>query len=169
MTGAVAAIAEPPQIEEPTPTRVAVFDGICNTLCKIKAMISEVLIVHIIIGSDCFPVCKITPRFMPNPKSTTAVCKMIFEVHLIPDSALPFSCQNKVMTIPARIAMTGPPITGNAFPSSHAGMAIRKQTKIPKKFFLIKFIVITSLFFFCCKDSVQFHRMLQYVLLPYVP
>ena len=32
ITGAVAAIAEPPQIDEPTPTKVAVFPGIFMTL-----------------------------------------------------------------------------------------------------------------------------------------
>ena len=32
MTGAVAAMAEPPQIEEPTPINVDVFEGICITL-----------------------------------------------------------------------------------------------------------------------------------------
>ena len=81
-------------------------------------MIKEVEIVLMIIGRDCFPVCKITPRFMPNPSRTTAVCKIILDVHLIPDSAVPFSVQKQVITIPARIAMTGPPITGNAFPIS---------------------------------------------------
>ena len=60
---------------------------------------------------------------------------MILEVHLIPDSAFPFSAQKQVITIPARIAMTGPPITGNAFPISQDGTAIRKQTRIPFKFF----------------------------------
>ena len=32
ITGAVAAIAEPPQIDEPTPISVEIFDGIFNTL-----------------------------------------------------------------------------------------------------------------------------------------
>jgi len=32
ITGAVAAIAEPPQIDEPTPIRVDIFDGMCITL-----------------------------------------------------------------------------------------------------------------------------------------
>ena len=135
MTGAVAAIAEPPQMEEPTPTRIDVLEGTFSTLRSSHAMIKEVEIVLIIIGRDCFPVCKITPRFMPNPSRTTAVCKMIFEVHLIPDSAVPFSVQKQVITIPARIAMTGPPITGNAFPISQDGMAIKKQTRIPLIFF----------------------------------
>ena len=35
MTGAVAAMAEPPQIEEPTPTRVEIRPGICSALCRI--------------------------------------------------------------------------------------------------------------------------------------
>ena len=135
MTGAVAAIAEPPQMEEPTPTRIDVFEGTFSTLRSSHAMIKEVEIVLMIIGRDCFPVCKITPRFMPNPSRTTAVCKIILDVHLIPDSAVPFSVQKQVITIPARIAMTGPPITGNDFPISQDGIAIRKQTRIPLKFF----------------------------------
>ena len=34
---------------------------------KIPATTSDVLIVQMIIGNDCFPVCKITPRFMVLP------------------------------------------------------------------------------------------------------
>ena len=34
MTGAVAAMAEPPQIEEPTPTKVEIFAGVFITLCR---------------------------------------------------------------------------------------------------------------------------------------
>ena len=34
MTGAVAAMAEPPQIEDPTPTSVDIFPGIRIALCK---------------------------------------------------------------------------------------------------------------------------------------
>ena len=34
MTGAVAATAEPPQIEEPTPTSVEILPGICMILCN---------------------------------------------------------------------------------------------------------------------------------------
>ena len=72
---------------------------------------------------------------MPNPSRTTAVCKIILDVHLITDSAVPFSVKNQVITIPARIAMTGPPITGYDFPISQDGIAIGKQTRIPLKFF----------------------------------
>ena len=56
MTGAVAAIAEPPQMEDPTPTSVEIFPGTCITLCNRYAMIRDVEIVVTIIGSDCFPV-----------------------------------------------------------------------------------------------------------------
>ena len=72
ITGAVAAIAEPPQIEEPTPISVEIFPGICIHLCRSHARTSDVLIVQTIIGNDCLPVSKITPRFIPNPSSTTA-------------------------------------------------------------------------------------------------
>ena len=131
MTGAVAAIAEPPQIEDPTPTSTAVFPGMCSALCKIHATIRDVLMVQMMIGRDCFPVWKITPRFMPKPSSTTAVCKMILDVHLMPGTALPLSFQTSVSSMPMRIAMTGPPMTGNAFPSSHAGTAMPKHVRIP--------------------------------------
>ena len=45
MTGAVAAIAEPPQMEEPTPTNVEILLGICIHLWSINEMRSEVRIV----------------------------------------------------------------------------------------------------------------------------
>ena len=62
---------------------------------------------------------------------------MILEVHLIPVAALPFSFQNIVIIIPARIEITAPPITGNCFPSNHDGIAITKHTSMPYIFFLI--------------------------------
>ena len=56
MTGAGAAIAEPPQIDEPTPTSTDVFAGTLRTLCNIHAITRDAVIVQIMIGSDCFPV-----------------------------------------------------------------------------------------------------------------
>ena len=52
ITGAVAAIAEPPHMEEPTPTSMALFGCSFIALYRIKAMIREVLIVEIMIGRD---------------------------------------------------------------------------------------------------------------------
>ena len=52
MTGAVAAIAEPPQIEEPTPTKIEVLEGTFSTLRSSHAISKEVLIVLMIIGRD---------------------------------------------------------------------------------------------------------------------
>ena len=54
--GAVAAIAEPPQIEEPTPTSIDVFAGTFKAFFNINAITRDVVIVQIMIGSDCFPV-----------------------------------------------------------------------------------------------------------------
>ncbi len=42
MTGAVAAIAEPPQMEEPTPTRIDVLEGTFSTLRSSHAMIKNI-------------------------------------------------------------------------------------------------------------------------------
>ena len=82
------------------------------------------------------PVSKMTPKFIPKPNNTTAVCRMILEVHLIPGAALPFAFQNIVIIIPARIEITAPPITGNCFPNNHDGIAITKHTSMPYIFLL---------------------------------
>lgn len=55
MTGAVAAMAEPPQIEEPTPTSVAVLVGTFIILHKRKEISNEVEMVAKMIGRDCLP------------------------------------------------------------------------------------------------------------------
>ena len=55
ITGAVAAIAEPPHIEEPTPTRVAVFAGILSSLDNRKETISDVAIVEIMMSIESPP------------------------------------------------------------------------------------------------------------------
>ena len=56
ITGAVAAMADPPQIEEPTPTSIDVFAGTLRAFRIIHEMIRDVVIVQIMIGRDCFPV-----------------------------------------------------------------------------------------------------------------
>ena len=133
-------MAEPPQIEEPTPTRIEVFVGTFKTFFMIHASTKDVVIVQRIIGKDCLPVSKITPKFIPNPSNTTAVCKITLEVHLIPASAFCLSFQNIAIIIPARIAMTAPPMTGNIFPMIHDGIAIKRQTKMPFPYLFTKFI-----------------------------
>ena len=52
ITGAVAAMAEPPQIELPTPIKTEVFPGIFKTFCISAATISEVEMVQMMIGRD---------------------------------------------------------------------------------------------------------------------
>ena len=55
ITGAVAAMALPPQIEEPTPTRIALLVRSFSALYKINAMIREVAIVEMMIEETVFP------------------------------------------------------------------------------------------------------------------
>ena len=82
-------MADPPQMEEPTPTRVEMFPGMCIALWSTHARISEMAMVLMIIGRDCPPVRRTTPRSMPKPSSTTAVCRMYLDVNLIPFFAFP--------------------------------------------------------------------------------
>ncbi len=78
ITGAVAAMAEPPQMEEPTPTRVEMLDGICMSLWSTKAITREVVMVHTMMGRDCLPVSSTTFKFMPKPRRMTAHCSIFF-------------------------------------------------------------------------------------------
>ena len=115
ITGAVAAMAEPPQIDEPTPTRVAMSESIFKTFAAAKAIISAVEIVERIISRDDLPTTIISPRFSPKPKRTTASCKTFFDVNFMPasrDSGL----LKLFKMIPKSIPKTGPPITGNFLP-----------------------------------------------------
>ena len=47
---------------------------------------------------------------------------------------------SSTITMPIRMANTGPPTTSKRFPSSHAGTAITRQSKIPHAYFFKKFI-----------------------------
>lgn len=137
ITGAVAAIAEPPQMEDPTPTKVAVLLGIRSSLCNTNATIKDVLIVLRMMGSDCLPVSKTTDRFSPNPNSTTAYCRIFLDVKVIPACKLDLSFNNNVSSIPARIPKTGPPTMGKRFPKNQHGMDIAKHSANPFQIFLI--------------------------------
>ena len=58
MTGAVAAMAEPPQIEEPTPTKVASLVSRLKKRWKKKAIIKAIEIVERMTGREDFPTAK---------------------------------------------------------------------------------------------------------------
>ena len=92
--------------------------------------------VHTIIGKDCLPVSTITLRFSPKPKRITAHCRIFLEVNLIPGSKLPFSLKKSVTTMPAKIAITAPPIIGNALPANQDGIASAIHSSKPFPFFV---------------------------------
>ena len=83
-TGAVAAMAEPPQIDDPTPTRIEIFLGIFKALHKIYETISDVAIVLIIIGMEIFPTLIIICRFKPKPSRITAYWSTFLDTKLMP-------------------------------------------------------------------------------------
>ena len=100
------------------------------------------VIVDIIIGRDCLPVLKITSRFSPNPSRTTAYWSIFLEVYLMPLSNADLSLIINVITMPAIIAITGPPIIGNFLPNSQEGTAMHRHASMPFQFFLIKSMLI---------------------------
>ena len=103
------------------------------------------MIVARMIGSDCFPVCRMTERFIPKPSKITAYCRIFLDTNVMPLCRADLSLTNNVMTIPRRIAKTGPPTIGKIFPKIQLGIAITRHNSTPFQFFLIKFIFITSL------------------------
>lgn len=76
ITGAVAAIAEPPQIDEPTPIRQAVLGLIFAIFITIKAVMRDVEIVLTITGRLLPPTLAIVPRLSEKPSMITAHCKI---------------------------------------------------------------------------------------------
>ena len=86
---------------------------------------------------------EITPRSMPNPRSTTAHWRIFLDVNVIPGAKLFLSFQNTVVTIPATMAMTAPPITGNIFPRNQDGTAMTRQSSSPFTFFCIALIFLS--------------------------
>lgn len=116
ITGAVAAIAEPPQIDEPTPIRQAVLGLIFAIFITIKAVMRDVEIVLTITGRLLPPTLAIVPRLSEKPSMITAHCKIFFEVNFIPPKkyllAENFGAKS-VIIIPVIIAATGAPISEN--------------------------------------------------------
>ena len=103
ITGAVAAIAEPPQIDEPTPISVEIFVGIFSALHMMNAISSEAVIVLRIIGSDCTPVRPMTARFMPKPSRITAHWSIFLDVNLMPASNGARFFRNSPTVIPSTV------------------------------------------------------------------
>ena len=83
-TGAVAAMAEPPQMEEPTPMRVEILAGIFISLHSAKLTSREVVMVERIMGKDMAPTWATCDKFSPNPSRMTAYCRIFLEVKAMP-------------------------------------------------------------------------------------
>lgn len=84
ITGAAAAMADPPQIDEPTPTSVAMWSLMSPVLDAMNATNSELDMVDRMIGSDSLPVFNTRPKSSPNPRRITAYCRIFLEVNLTP-------------------------------------------------------------------------------------
>lgn len=113
MIGAVAAIAEPPQIQEPTPINVEVFTGTFKILYMMYAIMSDVEIVERMMGRETNPTFPTVVRFKPKPNNMTAYCSIFLDVKLIPSCTAVLSFMIIVKIIPVTIAMMGAPITSS--------------------------------------------------------
>ena len=116
ITGAVAAIADPPHIEEPTPIKIAIFLSKCITLDIMYDTTKEQNIVDRITGRELAPTCNTTFKFKPNPRSITAYCSIFLDVNFIPLSNFDLLLNLEPINIPKNIPKTGPPTTGIKLP-----------------------------------------------------
>ena len=65
-------MAEPPQMEEPTPMSVAIFPGTRMTRHSTKETMSDVEMVETITGRLVAPTFATCARLRPKPRKTTA-------------------------------------------------------------------------------------------------
>ena len=150
MTGAVAAIADPPQMDEPTPTRVAVFEGNLRILAIKNAITSEVVIVDKIISREFPPTSRTVIKFIPKPRKTMLVCNIFLDVNLMPPSSH-FGLLKKAIIMPNTMAKTALPMTGTSLPKNHAGTAITAQSNSPGAiFFIVSSTLLKNLPAFDC-------------------
>ena len=77
--------------------------------------------VHTMMGRDCRPVWRTTVRSRPKPSRITAHWRIFLEVNLIPGAILPWSFRGTAMSIPRRMAITGPPTHGEEGPQKPGG------------------------------------------------
>ena len=84
ITGAVAAMAEPPQMEDPTPTSTEILLGIFIHLRSRNAITRDMVMVVQIMGRDWAPTLAISERFRPKPRRITAYCRIFLEVKAMP-------------------------------------------------------------------------------------
>ena len=84
---------------------------------------------------------------MPKPSRITAHCSTFLEAKRTPPSRTGLRPRGRVMSIPATMAITAPPIMGKALPRNQLGSAMARQMSIPGPFALIQFILVSSSLF----------------------
>ena len=118
-------------MDDPTPISVAVRLGTCSAWHRMNAVSSDAVMVDTITGSELAPTWAIWVRGKPNPSKTTAVCRIFFDVNLIPAAAPPLSFQNTPTIMPERMANTAPPTIGTAVPKNQQTAASAALVAMP--------------------------------------
>lgn len=96
-----------------------------------NAVSNDAVMVDTITGSEVAPTWAIWVSGKSNPSKTTAVCRIFFDVNLIPAAALPLSFQNTPTIMPARMANTAPPTMGTAVPKNQQTAASAALVAMP--------------------------------------
>ena len=115
MTGATAAIAEPPQMAVPAPIRVVVSRSSPKRRPTPQATKKDVSRVKIMTEKDWEPISSTWNKFISNPSKMMEYCRIFFPVKRIPLSQL-FGRRTPANKMPSKMPKTGPPIIGNSWP-----------------------------------------------------
>ena len=155
MTGAVAAIALPPQIDEPTPMRQATLELSFSAFIMRYATMSEIEMVQTMTGRLFAPTLAMVLMLSEKPRMMTAHWRIFLDVNLTPVLAVSLAASfgtHSVMIMPSKIENTGAPtISSENEPSftphsTVATAATAAHSAMPGAFFFIDCILFAQSF-----------------------
>ena len=152
ITGAIAAIAEPPQIPVPALIRLLVFQFSPSSFPITAPSPKQVASVNTITTRENFPTVSTVVILRLAPRRIIANFSIFFDVNLIPGEVTSFGLKNALTIMPMNSAMTDAPIicipaASSKCSSSFATAAIMSAKAMPGMNFSIFFMIPPNCFF----------------------
>ena len=110
IVGAIAAMAEPPQMPVPADMRLDNFQFSPKAFPIKYPPPKHVSKVNTITTSDILPTCKTVVMFSDKPSKMMANFSTFLEVNLIPDAKMPVFLRKRLRIMPTNMAITAEPI-----------------------------------------------------------
>ena len=131
ITGAVAAMAEPPQIAVPTPISTGTAPLSRSSRLSPHAVRKAIASVTKVSGSDANPVFATADSDSPNPSMTTEARSKGPCANLMPGRYRGWVMPAALTARPSKSAETAPPTTGTQAPNSIAGATTSATSNSP--------------------------------------